>query len=125
MERPYNHFIPNERPFNYGAPPNHCGGQRPYHDNWRGEDFEYGVETRNRFFPLHDREGPNNQSTQNYTQKGRDYGDSRVDPPRSGANSQTQQNWGFPKANQGVKRAIENKEEPEGGGEHNQKKSKK
>lgn len=97
-------------------------------DNDYGYDFR--IDTQNRFFPLSDREGPTELRSGNSANYGRDYEHVRPGPSgeysnnRKGANH-SQQDWGFPRPNQGVKRPVENKEEPEGGGEHSQKKSRK
>lgn len=45
----------------------------------------------------------------------------RDQPNRPNDRNQEQGNWGFSRSNQGVKRPVEGKEEPEGGGEFNQK----
>lgn len=93
-------------------------------------EYGYGVDTHNRFFPLRDREGPTEYGPPVFENSNRDFDHVRPGPSREYSNGSTernyqQQNLDFPRPNQGVKRPVENKEEPEWGGEHSQKKLKK
>lgn len=92
-------------------------------------NYDYSVDTHNRFFPLRDQVGPIQYDSDNHGYANSDYENSRSGPyrdqfTRPNDRVHEPQYWGFPKPNQGVKRPVENREEAEGGVESNLKKKK-